>query len=257
MKNPFKLIFGLIMLISSFVSAQDSVQKEKLKAEALNFFTIYNTGDTNIYREFLGNLIKDTAVLENTLMRYGNTFKMLGEVEVKDFNYTSPNDVEVMVKENKYDTWWRFHIMTDENQNFLSRTVLPVPLPEAGLRDGKLKEEEVVSTLDSYISAKLGSNFTGNVYIFDKDRSIYGKSFGSNPQGVVNNVNTEFGLASAGKMFTAIAILQLLEKEKLELRDPVKQFLPDLKNKALHDITIEQLLTHTSGMGNFLIVLYF
>lgn len=242
---------GIVMLISVGATAQDADQKQRLKAEAENFISIYNTGDSTAYRNLLSKVITDKPLLENTLMRYGNTYRVIGEVDIKDLAYKSPTDVEVIVQEKKFDSWWRFHLTTDDNQKFLSRTVLPVPIPEVGLRKGKSTKEEFISSLDHYVSNRLGSNFNGNVYIYDKGQPVYGKSFGANPAGEKNTENTKFGLASGSKMFTATLVFQLMEEGKLQLQDPVKKFLPELQNKALHEITIEQLLTHTSGMGDF------
>lgn len=251
MKQFFIWIFSNVMLISITATAQDAVQKERLQAEAENFISVYNTGDSIIYRQFLTKVIQDKPLLENTLMRYGNTYRTVGEVHVRDLAFKSPTDVEIIVQEKKFDSWWRFHLTTDENQNFLKRTVMPIPMPEIGLRKTKATKEEFIRSLDEYVSTRLGSNFHGNVYIYDKDLPVYGKSFGTNPAGEKNTADTRFGLASGSKMFTATVIFQLMEEGKLQLQDPVKKFLPGLKNAALHDITIEQLLTHTSGMGDF------
>jgi D-alanyl-D-alanine carboxypeptidase len=65
-----------------------------------------------------------------------------------------------------------------------------------------------------------------------------------------NKVDTRFNLASVGKMFTAVAIGQLVEQGKLKWTDTLAKVLPDYPNKAQAGrITIHQLLTHTSGMG--------
>jgi len=58
-------------------------------------------------------------------------------------------------------------------------------------------------------------------------------------------------LASVGKMFTAISVLQLKDQKKLKLEDQVGLYLPELKNKKVAALTLAQLLTHTSGMGDF------
>jgi D-alanyl-D-alanine carboxypeptidase len=64
--------------------------------------------------------------------------------------------------------------------------------------------------------------------------------------------DTKFRMASHSKLFTATAIMQLREQGKLRLDDPVSKYLPWFKVKpAAEDdgpITIEQLLTHTSGL---------
>ncbi len=63
---------------------------------------------------------------------------------------------------------------------------------------------------------------------------------------------TKFRMASHSKMFTAIAIMQLREEGKLRLDDPVAKYLPWFKGKPAGDddgpITIEQLLSHSSGL---------
>ena len=63
---------------------------------------------------------------------------------------------------------------------------------------------------------------------------------------------TKFRMASHSKLFTAIAIMQLREQGKLRLDDPVEKYLPWFKAKPAGDddgpITIEQLLSHSSGL---------
>jgi CubicO group peptidase (beta-lactamase class C family) len=59
---------------------------------------------------------------------------------------------------------------------------------------------------------------------------------------------TRFNLASNGKQFTALAILQLAREKKLSLQDDIRRYLPGLYRKLPFIITIENLLTHTSGL---------
>jgi D-alanyl-D-alanine carboxypeptidase len=61
---------------------------------------------------------------------------------------------------------------------------------------------------------------------------------------------TRFRMASLGKMITAVAILQLAEDGRLSLDDPLSRHLPDYPNQdAARNVTLRQLLNHTSGMG--------
>ncbi len=54
-----------------------------------------------------------------------------------------------------------------------------------------------------------------------------------------------------GKMFTAVAALQLVEKGKLALADPIGRHLPDYPNKEVAaKVTVRHLLTHTGGTGD-------
>lgn len=61
---------------------------------------------------------------------------------------------------------------------------------------------------------------------------------------------TVFKVGSVTKQFTAALILMLAEECKLTLDDPIEKFLPDYPTHG-HSITIEHLLTHTSGIKSY------
>jgi D-alanyl-D-alanine carboxypeptidase len=59
-----------------------------------------------------------------------------------------------------------------------------------------------------------------------------------------------FRIGSVTKQFTAVSILMLVEQGKLALSDPLEKFLPDYPVHG-HTITVEHLLTHTSGIKSY------
>ena len=96
--------------------------------------------------------------------------------------------------------------------------------------------------------------FSGIVLVARQGKPLFKKAYGfaNLSDSIPNRVDTKFNLASMGKMFTAVAIMQLVEAGKLTLHDKVGKILPDYPNKAARDsVTIHQLLSHTSGLGNF------
>lgn len=60
--------------------------------------------------------------------------------------------------------------------------------------------------------------------------------------------NTTYNAYSVTKTFTALAILQIAQSEKLSLDDPVKKYLPDIPYGS--EITIKQVLSHSAGIPN-------
>jgi CubicO group peptidase (beta-lactamase class C family) len=111
-----------------------------------------------------------------------------------------------------------------------------------------LSAEEKVSKIDSLIT--LWSNnktFNGGIVIIQKGKVSYQKSAGFQnfEKGILNTETTPFNLASVSKPFTALAIMQLVERNKIKLPDFVVSYLPDF---PYNKITIEQLLSHTSGL---------
>ncbi len=59
--------------------------------------------------------------------------------------------------------------------------------------------------------------------------------------------DTVFDLASVSKLFTSILAVQQIERGRLTLEAPVASYLPDFGRAGKQDVTIRQLLTHTSG----------
>ncbi|MGS0526447.1 serine hydrolase domain-containing protein [Zobellia nedashkovskayae] len=73
-----------------------------------------------------------------------------------------------------------------------------------------------------------------------------------------NGIETKYGLASIGKMFTAISIMQLIEKNEISLNQLIGEILPNYPNKDVREkVTIKNLLNHTSGLGDFFTKKYF
>jgi CubicO group peptidase (beta-lactamase class C family) len=77
----------------------------------------------------------------------------------------------------------------------------------------------------------------------------YGHADRSN--GIANTMHTRFGTASATKAFTALSVCALLERGSLALDTPLTDVLGVALPQASNEVTIEHLLTHTSGIGDY------
>jgi len=100
------------------------------------------------------------------------------------------------------------------------------------------------------ILAKKGC-FNGCVLVAENGKPIYDTAFGYANFEAKQKLNNEtmFELASVSKQFTAMAIMQLHQQGKLNYEDAVVKYLPHLPYK---DVTISNLLHHTSGIPEFL-----
>jgi CubicO group peptidase (beta-lactamase class C family) len=106
------------------------------------------------------------------------------------------------------------------------------------------------SRFDSLACAYEKAGYHGVILVASKAQVLYEKGYGfaNFEEGRKHTPETVFKTESVGKMFTATAILQLVEQNKLQLSQTVKELLPELKIKNSEQITIEQLLKHTSGL---------
>jgi D-alanyl-D-alanine carboxypeptidase len=80
--------------------------------------------------------------------------------------------------------------------------------------------------------------------VFEGGRSTFAGAYGA------VTPDTRFPIASITKMFTAVAIMQLVEQHRVELNAPVSTYLPSAPHADA--ITVRQLLQHTSGLWNYL-----
>jgi len=97
-------------------------------------------------------------------------------------------------------------------------------------------------------------DFSGTVLLARGGRPILRAAYGlaNRGDGVRNRPDTKFNIASMSKMFTALAILRFVEAGRLRLGDRLIDHVPDYPNRVVAErVTIEQLLTHTSGLGNY------
>jgi len=117
-------------------------------------------------------------------------------------------------------------------------------------------EAEVIEKLSQFIKEKTEEDeFSGAVIVAKDGKSIFQTAvgFANKEKQIPNQVNTKFNLGSCNKMFTGVAIAQLVEKGLLSFDDTVGKVLPDYPNKDVtENVTIHQLLTHTSGLGHYL-----
>lgn len=137
---------------------------------------------------------------------------------------------------------------TSPKLNGLTMEALPLDVPTVNAKD-------IAGTADKYIADRVRkNNFSGTVLLAKHDKIIYSQAVGmadiqaKRP----NTLDTPLNIGSMNKMFTGILIGRLVADGTLNWDDNVGQHLPGLPNKRIRDeVTIHQLLTHTSGVGSY------
>jgi CubicO group peptidase (beta-lactamase class C family) len=106
--------------------------------------------------------------------------------------------------------------------------------------------------LEAYMTAlQEEMNFHGSVLVAQDGKILLQKGYGMADvqKNIKNDKDTRFAIGSVTKQFTAMAIMQLYEKGKLSLDDKITKYIPDFTNGK--NITLHNLLTHTSGIYNY------
>lgn len=114
--------------------------------------------------------------------------------------------------------------------------------------------DTVIRELRAYLDDIAAADaFSGAVLIAKGDEPLFTGAYGlaSKGFGIPNTVETKFNLGSMNKMFTAVAIAQLVERGRLAFTDPIAAHLPDYPREIAATVTVHHLLTHTSGLGSY------
>lgn len=110
--------------------------------------------------------------------------------------------------------------------------------------------ESLQSVVERAVAA---DKFSGVVLLAKDGQPLFERAYGfADPASKVKNrVDTKFNLGSINKVFTQVAIAQLVAAGKLSLGDTVRAHLPDYPSPVADKITIQQLVEFRSGLGDF------
>ena len=112
---------------------------------------------------------------------------------------------------------------------------------------------ELIDRLEKYMQAQVDiSNFSGSILVMKRDQIVFKKAYGlaDREWDIFNDIDTKFRIGSITKQFTAVAILQLQEQGKLSVKDRLSKYISNYPNGD--NITIHMLLTHSSGIKNYI-----
>jgi len=127
-------------------------------------------------------------------------------------------------------------------QNFL-------PKPQADVST----EKRLETLKRAFEGASAGQLFSGTVLIARHGKVQFRGAYGEADRArhIPVSIDTPFFIASLGKLFTSVAVAQLVSEGKLSYDQPIIRYLPDYPNKvAASKITLRELLTHTSGLAD-------
>lgn len=116
------------------------------------------------------------------------------------------------------------------------------------------KYQAAVQPLERFIQTQVSEKRLPalSIALVDDQKIVWARGFGfANPQAKVPaTADTVYRVGSVSKLFTDLAVMQLVEQRQLDLDAPVTQYLPDFKpNNPFHkQITLRHLMTHRSGL---------
>ena len=135
------------------------------------------------------------------------------------------------------------------------QSTAPVLRPHAEHRLAVRRVRSVEQSLHSALDAMADeTDFSGVVHVSRRGEPLYEHARGEadRAHGIANTLDTQFGIASGVKGFTALVVMSLVDEGVLGLDTPVRSVIEDELDQIDPAVTVYHLLSHTSGIGDYL-----
>ena len=183
----------------------------------------------------------------------------LGGFDVHGFLQSADTQFEALVRAREGTRRWLRYVVNVEPEpphRIAGIFVFPAPGDVVPVEGPPLSLEEGVASLEKRIDALAAAGkFSGAVLLGRNGKPVLRKAWGEAERSFhsPNRPDTLFSLGSLNKMFTAVAVGRLVDRGKLDWDDPVGKYLKGwLPDDVAAKITLRHLLTHTSGLGDYL-----
>lgn len=185
--------------------------------------------------------------------------KEYGEVSEGRMRVTSGalySTVHVIVNSKKLNDWRNFQLVYEnEGSKKCGRVNAVLAAPPLALPKGLISDPDVVSVLGDYMDRLFRDERLSGSFLVARGNEVLLQKHGGMANRESNRAitgETPINLASSGKMFTTVSILRLIEEGKMELDDPMIEFIPDYPDQSFaRQVTVANLLSHTSGIPDF------
>lgn len=254
MKKKIRALLTIAFLLNAtiFTVAQASTAAGPAGKQFAAWLAAFDGNDREAYRQYLE---KNFPSGLSRADRDRDVRNVTGGFELKKIEEETTTRVVALLQERNSDDFARvtFEVDAAEPYLILNEKINRIPLP-AEFALPHLDSNELIVTLRKHLDEVAAADrFSGAVLVAAKTGPIFTQAYGfaNRELRIPNKIDTRFTIASMGKMFTAVAILQLVQAGKLSLDDALQKHLPDYPNKELAaKVTIADLLTNTGGTGD-------
>jgi len=263
------LTTAIITLSSARWDEKPQTNQEALKfpptmagAKAQSFFEAFQKTDREGLEKFFRQSLPEEKLKEITAEErarriLGLRQQLGGEIRAVKVIAPAPEEISIILS-NAQNDLFRLTLGFEHHGQELMLRMLTVN--EAGPEDlapppPAMSLDRAIHGFEREIEKAVSEHRYSGVVLISKDfQPIFFKSYGfaSKEFAVPNERDTRFNLGSINKIFTKIAVGQLVEKGKLGLDDKLGKFLPDYPNaEAREKVTVRHLVNMSSGIGDF------
>jgi CubicO group peptidase (beta-lactamase class C family) len=165
--------------------------------------------------------------------------------------------LRILTHARRVDRWLGVEVVTAADRPDHMESVMTIALddptkPPPPWPTGLATNAELASAIRDRVRQEAAADrFSGVVLVAKGDSILVHEALGmaDREHGVPVTRETRFGTTSVGKMFTGVAVAQLVEQGKLRFDDTLAKVLPEYPNRdAARRVVVRDLLTHTAGV---------
>ena len=256
--NGIILILLTVTALQTVVSAQPTASQAVAERYAKAIAGFVASGDRVEYAKFVEANFS-AELLKSPMQRHVNFVSTLYDqsrgYELHSVQEWNANEVVYLVRNKLTGIWDGLLVRVEADAPYKIAAIGLRPAKDPPNEGKRLSPKEMASELELFGRKLTQADVFSGVVLLAKDGEvIYKGAFGTANKdfNAPNRVDTKFNLGSMNKMFTAVAIAQLVERGKLSFDDPLSKFIPDFPNaEAAKKIQIKHLLSHTAGLGGY------
>lgn len=124
--------------------------------------------------------------------------------------------------------------------------------PKAAVKPN-MSQAEAIAAMRTYLDALVQRDlFSGTVLLARGGDTLFLESYGmaNKDYGIANAADTKYNIGSINKTFTQVALGQLRDAGKVDFSKTLRTYLPDYPSDIADKITLQQILQHSSGLGD-------
>ena len=208
---------GLIALLAPLSAAHAEPATKQFE----NWLATFNTGDKAAIQKFYGERLGDADALTARNLREETCGFDLARVEDK-----SDKSFRALLVQRCFPALFRVSfLVADDGKTLEKFNLQPFAMPEV---------RALAATRDIAQRLSASDAFAGSIIVARDGRAPWTYSVGTFSRDDARPItaNTPMFLASAGKMFTAVGIFQLIEKGKVALDAPLSRYVPDYPTRT-------------------------
>lgn len=240
----------LALLFVTPIAARTVIPDSSMGRTLSAFLEAFNTGDAARIDAF--NKAHHFIVPTRVQLAY---FHQTGGYVLKAVESSDAKSIDALVQEKDSDAFLRMTLREVGTSTTPQLSVQLADVPRsAGFAIPRLTQAEAIQALDAHATALAArGTLSGAMLIAREGKVIYSPSWGLADRAarIPDTLDTKFRLGSCDKMFTAVAVLQLVAAGKVSLDGTVGDYLPNYPNKDVARMaTVRMLLNHSGGTGD-------